>query len=268
MRKLTVLCLLVAAAVAAAGDPAKPDVRWPKIPAPAPAPPATPTAVDRLAADRWFVIDSDVELLILDSPANRLEKAVEAGPFKARGKFADGGDAVETRTYRGKFIYFLEVKKGATAGPVELFVAPTGATKEADFVRRTLQVGGATPGPAPGPDVPDGPEPSDPLFKPLKAAYERAKDPVALGKLLKVYQAAAETDLRPFATAGQLRTALKDKVRQNDLSEDALRGVREVIQKELEQFLPLQPDAALTQDSRANAKGTFVRIVTCLEALR
>ena len=259
MRSLSLFCLLAACAIAPAADPAAPQIRWPKVVRPAPAAPAT-APVDELTPERWFVIDSDVELLFFASPNDKLDKAVETGPFKVRGKFADGGDAVETRVYKGKFVYFIEAKKGA-AGPVELFVGPAGAAKESDFERRLLKVGkDSTPVPTP--------EPADPLFKPLKAAYEKAKDPVALEKLIKVYRAASATELTLFSTAGQLRTALKDKVKQNDLSEDALRPVREAIQIELEQFLPKQADAALNQDHRANAKSTFGRIVTCLEALR
>lgn len=165
MRSLSLFCLLAAAAIAPAADPAAPQIRWPKVVRPAPPAPAT-APVDELTPERWFVIDSDVELLLFASPNDKLDKAVETGPFKVRGKFADGGDAVETRTYKGKFVYFIEAKKGA-AGPVELIVGPSGATKESDFERRLLRVGkDSTP---PKPDVkPDPVTPAEPAPIPEK----------------------------------------------------------------------------------------------------
>ncbi len=256
MRRLIVPLTLLLGLVPAVAAP--PAVKFPEVVSPAP----MPSAVATLTKGRLFVVESKEKVTILSSPDGLVEVMERKGPFSVYSKFADGPDEEQFRTYDGPFVFILRPVK---SGECELLVIPEKVTGKDDIARHQLRVD-AGGGPKPPPVDPV--EPDDPLFEPLKAAWEKGKNPDALAKLLKVYRAAAATDLSAFATAGDLRSALKDKVKENGLGEDDLRPVREVIQGELERFLPKLADAPLTQDHRANAKSAFTRIVTCLGGLK
>lgn len=152
-----VLVLFAAPLLAAPPD----GVRLPKAP-PAPAP--APGEVSRLAGDQWYVIDSDVPLVVLSSPAGLVKVTRDAGPVKMRGRFVDGAGS-ETRTYAGKHVYTVEA---IAAGRVELLVVPVGATDETGVIRRTIDVT-AGRGPCPPPDPEPKPDP-----KPDPAKVESA----------------------------------------------------------------------------------------------
>lgn len=139
------------------------SVRLPIVsPIPAPTPPTpmpSPNAAQTVAADEWFVIDSDVPLLVLPSPLGRLIVNEDTGPITMRGKFV-GGNGIERKTFNGKHVYTIEATH---SGPVELLIVPVGATKTADVIRRNLilKAGGDTaPKPTPTPDPKPQPKPS------------------------------------------------------------------------------------------------------------
>lgn len=112
-----------------------------------------PSGTMTLGADQLFIVDSDVDCLVLASPAGVVSISQDSGPVKIRGRFVDGvGGKVETRTYKGKTIFVVEA---AGSGRVELLIVPQGAAA-GDVIRRTLDVG----------QVPPKPDPVDPVVTP------------------------------------------------------------------------------------------------------
>lgn len=134
---------------------ADPGIRLPELTAPTPMPlPAS--AVSKLAADEWYIVDSDLPLIVLASPEGVVTVTEDAGPLKLRGKFADGAGKVETRTYKGKHIFTVEA---VHTGKVELLLVPVGGDAKS-VIRRTLEVTGARPPPEPIPDPKPDPKPA------------------------------------------------------------------------------------------------------------
>lgn len=132
-------------------------------PVPQPLPPApNPDPISALAADQLYIVDSDTPLIVLASPKGLVSVSEEAGPLKIRGRFVDGTGKVETKTYRGKHIFTIEA---LGSGRVELLIVPVGAAKEADVIRRVIDVSageGPIPPPKPKPDPKPDPKPVDP----------------------------------------------------------------------------------------------------------
>lgn len=190
--------------------PAVPTVRLPTLPVPPVPVPPPPTSPAALAPDQLYVIDADVACTVLASPTGLLKLTSDAGPMRIRGKFVDG-TAVETRLYKGKFIYIVESM--GTAGKVELIIVPSGAASEADILRRCLVLTGIAP---PVPPLPPGPTPvpptpGDPLTAAFQAGYtactdsDRAK---SLAYLQTVYAglAAAAASTTPPSVITALKT--------------------------------------------------------------
>jgi hypothetical protein len=130
--------------------PPAPQVRLPATP-PAPQPPQpVPGTPTKLGANQWYIIDSDLALVVLTSPPGLVGVGSEAGPIKLRGWFVDAA-GVETRTYKGKFIYCLDA---AGVGKCELLII---RSDNQEVIRRWLDVDNG--GPAPKPPEPPGPKP-------------------------------------------------------------------------------------------------------------
>ena len=159
----TSLAFLLVASACLGAEPAPPAIRLPTSPVvPAPMPPGPPDAVLKLTPDLWYVIDSDVQLLVFASPKG-IVKVVEEegpGPFKIKGRFIDNPTKTETRTFKGKEVHTLEVLK---SGRVEIIIVPIGSKSftEDDVIRRTIDVdAGQGPQPPPIPEPkPNPPEP-------------------------------------------------------------------------------------------------------------
>lgn len=130
------------------------EIRFPSAPIEViPLPKPTPGAVLTLALDQLYVIDSDIPILLFDSPVGMVKWTKEAGPLKIRARFV-GEEGIKTKTFAGKYIYSVEAKK---TGAVELIVVPVGATEESAAIRRVLDVdAGEGPRPPPVPPGPDG----------------------------------------------------------------------------------------------------------------
>lgn len=120
-------------------------------------PPPRPSGpVNTLAADSLYVVDSDVEVAVLSSPAGIVKSETMSGPIRVRAKFADG-TGLETRTFNGKSVTLVEP---IASGTVELLIVPMGLKNEAEIVRRTIKVGAAPqPPPSPTPPAPVPPKP-------------------------------------------------------------------------------------------------------------
>lgn len=144
--------VLTVATLAPAADPGIRLPVAPVVPSPMPTVPVDPSPVTRLALDQLYVIDSDVPVIVLASPAHLVAVTEESGPLKVRGKFAGGSGKVETKTFGGKVVVVVE---GLVTGRVELLVVPVGAKSVAEVVRRTIDVEageGPIPPPKPKPD--------------------------------------------------------------------------------------------------------------------
>ncbi len=191
MRSLIVL-LVVCSSLGATdpvtvAPPIVPPIRLPGLPAvPVPMPPVAPAPVPvtKITADRLYVIDSDVALIVLGSPPGSIVATTEPGPLKIRARFADGTGKIETRLFKGKFVTTAEA--GVT-GRAELIVIPSGVTEERQVIRQTVDVDageGAQP-------PPDGPVPAGLYFMVIRPAgpalpeFQRVMSDPAWGDLLK-----------------------------------------------------------------------------------
>ena len=133
--------------VALSADPL--PIRLPELAVPTPMPrPAS--AVSKLSGDQFYIVDSDVPVMVIASPEGVVSITEDSGPLKLKGKFADGKGGIETRTYAGKYIFTIEA---VMTGKVEIIVIKQGSgeTKSTIHSRRTLDVT-AGEGPRPPPD--------------------------------------------------------------------------------------------------------------------
>ena len=147
--------LLVAQSQAKADD--KSPIRLPSITQPSPLP--QPASGDvTIPADCWYVVESDVELLVFTSPGGSIKVTRETGPLKLLGKFVgEEAKGVQSKKYDAKHLVLITADK---PGRDELLLVPVGAKSEAEAKRVFLRVG-TMPQPPPEP----GPKP-DP--KPIK----------------------------------------------------------------------------------------------------
>ena len=123
---------------------------------PKPKPDRGPVPVSSLSEDTWYVIESEIPLIVLHSPAGHVSVQPEQGPVKVRGKFVDGTGKTETRTFSSPNLYFINAIK---AGKIELLIVPEGVKSEADILRQQLTVMGLAPIPPPDPKPDPKPDP-------------------------------------------------------------------------------------------------------------
>lgn len=107
-----------------------------------------------LPSEAWYVVESDVACLVFTSPGGSLSVQFEPGPIRLRGKFVGGSGVVESKSFRGPFVYLIEAVK---PGQEELLVVPVGAKRESEAKRVTLTVHGVPP---PKPIDPPAPVPT------------------------------------------------------------------------------------------------------------
>lgn len=125
---------------------------------PAPVVPPQPKPVTVLPEDHFFVVESDVQLIVLHSPDGILDISEDQGPIRLRGKFAGGSGKIESKTFSGKYVYTIE---GKQTKQTELVLIPVGVTSSEQIVRAVLSVNGAKPPPIPDDDKKkDEPEPT------------------------------------------------------------------------------------------------------------
>lgn len=120
--------------------------------------PRPASAVSKLSGDQFYIVDSDVPVMVIASPEGVVSITEDSGPLKLKGKFADGKGGIETRTYAGKYIFTVEA---VMTGKVEIIVIKQGSgeTKSTIHSRRTLDVT-AGEGPRPPPDPTPDPKPT------------------------------------------------------------------------------------------------------------
>lgn len=254
-----------------AAEPAN-DVRLPDFPTPPPPPAPSPTDVQKLPTDYLFVVDADTQCAVLCSPAGLVTIAETDGPLRIRARFVGGTGKLETRNFKGKFVYTLEA---AAAGRCEIVVVPLGVTNPALILRRTLDVGGVAPLPPvpPGPNPPPVP-PFDPLAAVLQTAYAAETAPTkaaSVAALAVVYRQSVATANDPtVATANDLYTVVS-KAASAAVPMPTLLAMRQAMATEFNARLPtLATDLAkpITSELRALCATQFARMATLLEALR
>lgn len=159
-----------------------PSIRLPMLPVnvepnpqPRPIDPTEPRAVDTIRADEWYVVESSVELIALQSPGGFVTIDSDAGPITLRGKFADGSGKIEKRKYSSPYVYSVS---GVKAGKFELVLVPIGVTLETAIVRQVLTVAdGTKPNPPPDPGPGPKPEPAPDPVAPTKIQFVIIEDP-------------------------------------------------------------------------------------------
>lgn len=141
--------LLMAQSQAKADD--KSPIRLPAITQPAPLP--QPVSGDvTIPADCWYVVESDVELLVFTSPGGSIKVTRETGPLKLLGKFVgEEAKGVQSKKYDAKHLVLITADK---PGRDELLLVPVGAKSEAEAKRVFLRVG-TMPQPPPIDPKPD-----------------------------------------------------------------------------------------------------------------
>jgi hypothetical protein len=214
-----------------------------------------------LGQDQLYIIDSDVDAIVLTSPVGLIKVTKDAGPLKIRGKFVDGTGANETRTYKGKAVFTLEP---IGTGKAEVIIIPAGALLETDVIRKTLDVTGAGP-----PTPPDPPSPTDPFVATLQAAYALDTDTdkaASIADLAGVFGAAAKLSSSPnFATLQGVLTWIKGS---ESIASTAIPKTRAAITAELNKVLPKPSLDPLTDAQRALLAKTFQRVADALSNLK
>lgn len=113
--------------------------------------------IDTVKFGELYVLESNVELFIYQSPTELFKITERSGPRTLVGKFVDGnGDEYEDREYLSKHIYMF---KAQTSGKVQVFAVPSGVTDKSLIFNQVLTVG-AGPNPPPGPTPGPTPDPT------------------------------------------------------------------------------------------------------------
>lgn len=143
------------------------DLPTPPVPKPKPG----PKFVSKLDQDMLLVIESESPLMVFDFPEGLVSIEADDGarPMKIKAKFADGTGKMESRTFKSKYLYFIEALK---SGEAELLIIPEGALSKSQSERHKITVMGQSPNPPPGPGpTPDPPPTPDPVVKSFRVIF-------------------------------------------------------------------------------------------------
>lgn len=245
--------------------PVLPPVRVPTGPV---VPPPTPLsgAVTITKDKTYYVFDSDIPCIVLTSPQGLLKVNTEQGPIKIRERFADDPSKVQTREYKGKYVYSLDP---TGLGKCELLVVPYGAKVDADVIRRDLLVddGSKPPPPEPPPEPPTPPTPVDPGIQKMIDAFRMDRQPPATAaKLAGVCHAIADiwsqdasisTNAKLFAKFSELADPILPKT--------TTPAIHDLIGGEI---MAAHGKSATAAVDKALAKKTFTTIATQLEGVK
>ena len=267
--------LLFALLSQAPPKPVPAEIRLPEIAVPNPPPLPSPNAVQTLEADKYYVVDSDVECFVRTLPKGLLTVAVEAGPIKLPTKSLVEGGTTKFKTFKGKFIYLVEA---VGTGRCELLIVPKGVAADKEIVQRSID---ANTGPKPPPDPPP-PKPddikSDPIWQSVSAIYgadQSAEKLTMARRLASVYRNAVTpalnwtptVDDQRLTTFRELSDAMAGAAGAAGVPLPNLQPIREIFRRELLAKVGDGDASALTLDLRAKAKGQFTRFALILEAL-
>jgi hypothetical protein len=156
-RLILILAAMALALPSVAQD--KSPIRLPVVALPTPQP--MPIGGDvAIPLDAWYVVESDVELLVFTSPGGSIKITRETGPIKLLGKFVgEEAKGVQSKKYDSKHLVLITADK---PGRDELLLVPVGAKAESEAKRVFLRVGTMPQPPPevdPKPDVKPDPKP-------------------------------------------------------------------------------------------------------------
>jgi len=134
-----------------------------------------PPAVDSISTDEWYLIESDVALVVLDSPAGLVQVRQTKQGAVLLGKFA-GVKGITERTIERQFGYLV---RGMAEGQVELLVFPSGGLDPADLQRRRLTVRAVVDPDLPGPVRPLPTDPVSVAFRQYEQEWRTAQGEMA-----------------------------------------------------------------------------------------
>lgn len=155
MNLLLFLALLIGQAPAPPTPvPAEPAIVFPDVVTPAPKPINLDMPI-AIKLDELYVVQSDTELFIRQSPKDRLSIETESGPIKVRGKFVGSND--KSKTFTKKFVYIVTVTDTTESGLSDLFFVPKGLQADTAIVTKVID---AQNGPRPPPPDPKPPGPT------------------------------------------------------------------------------------------------------------
>lgn len=187
---------------------------------PKPKPDRGPVPVTSLSEDTWYVVESNIPLIVLHSPSGHVSVQPDQGPIKVRGKFVDGTGKTETRTFNSKHLYFINAIK---AGKIELLIVPQGVQEEKDVIRQPLTVMGVAP--IPPPEPPPGPGPTPPGPMPPEPDPGPTPGPVTSFHVIFVKESA--TTLNAEQSSIPAAKVLRDYLNLKTTPEGGLTGWRE-----------------------------------------
>jgi len=238
-------------------------IRLPSVAADPPPPQPMPVASSlKLSAEVYYVVEADVPVMILASPDGIVNVGSDAGPLKLRGKFIDGKGKVETRTYKSKYVYYID-KNGAAAGNVELFVFAVGEPDAAKVQRVKLVVGEVAPIPPPKPDPPA------PVLTPfqskLQSAIKAESAPASsVAKYSALFKTAATTMVQDqtLKTGTDLLKEMQVAAKSLGIQPGSLDKTARVVADELN--ANITANGTLDQASRDNIAALFTRVASDL----
>jgi len=134
-----------------------------------------PATVDAIRTDEWYLIESDVALIVLDSPAGLVQVKQAKQGAVLLGKFA-GVKGITERTIDRPFGYLV---RGMAGGEVELLVFPAGGSDPADLRRRRLTVQAVVDPDLPGPVRPLPTDPVSVAFRAYEQEWRTAQGELA-----------------------------------------------------------------------------------------
>jgi|SRR5579864_4224263 len=132
----------------------------------------------------------------------------------------------------------------------------------------TVTVGEPVPGPGPGPT----PTPDESFAKAVQDAYTADASPLKArykSDLAALYRSAVK-DTIPSMALGTIADVLKIMVdsRKELMPDDAILGVRKVIETQLNKLLPTKPDTKLDATTRTTIGNAFTAVAAALEGAK
>ena len=219
----------------------------------------------KLTGENLWVAESSKPFFVIPGVLDMVKIFKAEGPLTIGGYFADGSGEFELRQYKGPYVVII---RAAGKGKVDLLTFLEGG-KEADVVRKTVEVDSGK-GPIPPPPDPPIPEPADELLKSLSAAWamEFATDKLKRDDMAALYRKAAkwareDTALTKVKDLADKVSVERKKLRPNN----ELPNVHAVIIKRLDSTLPRTLNAPLDNTNRLKCSSEFDLIAQYLEKL-
>jgi hypothetical protein len=246
-------------------------IRLPSVSSEPPPPlPMPASSVLKLSSEVYYVVEADVPVMILASPDGIVNVGSDTGPLKLRGKFIDGKGKVETRTYKGKYVYYID-QNGTASGNVELFVFAVGEPDASKVQRVKLIVGEVQPIPPPvvppvvvPPVVPPAPV-LTPFQSKLQAAYKLDAVPASsVAKYAALFKTAATVMVKDqtLNTGADLLKEMQVAVKGLGIPAGSMHNTAVAVEAELNSFI--SKNGTLDQSSRDNISALFARVATDL----